>query len=258
MSQGTSTSATVPNLPTNGSNLYVRMWSFVGTASSTLSVGWHFVDYVYTAAGSGAGCGTPAAATMTSPTPGTTLPGASVVFNWNLGSCVTSVTISVGSSVGASDIFQSVQGLSTTASVNTLPTNGQTVYVRLTSAFSGTVTQSVDYTYTAATVASGGCGSVATAATMIAPTPGSTLTANPVTFTWTTGCNVAQYYLYVGTTAGANDLYGQSQGTSTTGMVTIQAASGTHLFVRLWSFLNTAASDLTIGWHFNDYQYVAH
>jgi hypothetical protein len=93
---------------------------------------------------------------------------------------------------------------------------------------------------------------------MSTPTPGSTLPANPVTFTWSSGCNVAQFYLYVGTTVGGNDLYNQTQGTSMTGTVTINATSGQTLFVRLWSFLNTAASDLTIGWHFNDYTYIAH
>ena len=257
VSEGNSMTATVINLPTNASPVYVRLWSYVGAASSSFSIGWHFLDYVYTAAGSNAGCGTPAVATMTSPTPGTTLPGASVVFTWNLGACVTTVTISVGSSQGASDIFQAVQGVSVTASVNTLPTSGQTVYVRLTSTFTGGGTQSVDYTYTAATT-SAGCGAVAVAATMLNPTPGSTLPANPVTFSWTAGCNVAQYYLYLGTVAGGNDLYGQSQGTSLSGMVTVQATSGQTIFVRIWSLLNTAASDLTVGWHSNDSTYIAH
>jgi len=249
--------ATVNGLPTNGSTLFVRLWSFVNVASSSLSVGWHFVDYVYTAAGSNAGCGTPAAATITSPTPGTTLPGASAVFNWNLGSCVSSVTISVGSSVGASDIFTAVQGVSTTASVNNLPTNGSTIYVRLTSTFTGGGSQNVDYTYTAAT-GSSGCGSVATAATILTPAPGSTLPASPVTFTWTAGCNATQYYLYVGTQPATSDIYNQNQGTNLSSTpVTITVASGKTVYVRLWSFLNTAASDLTIGWHFNDYTYTA-
>jgi len=259
-SQGTSMMATV-SLPTNGATLYVRLWSFVNVASSSLISGWHFIDYVYTAAGGsgGGGCTTPAAATMTSPTDGTTLAGASVVFTWNLGSCVTSVTISVGSSVGASDFFTANEGVTATATVNNLPTNGSTVYVRLASTFSTGGTQNVDYTYTAGSGGTGACGGVGVAATMLTPTPGTTLPASPVTFTWTPGCNVTAYYLYIGTQVAFSDLYNQSQGTSTSSApITLNVASGKTVYVRLWSFLGTAASDLTVGWHFNDYSYTAH
>jgi len=260
LNQGTSMTATVNGLPTNGVPLYVRLWSYVSTASSSFSTGWHFIDYAYTAAGgSGGGCTTPAAATMSSPTPGTTLAGASVVFTWNLGSCVSSVTISVGSSVGASDIFTSNQGVSGTATVNNLPTNGTTLFVRLASTFSTGGNQNVDYTYTAASGGSGACGSVASAATMLTPTPSTTLPANPVTFTWTPGCNATQYYLYIGTQVAFSDIYNNTQGNSTSSApITITVASGKTVYVRLWSFLSTAASDLTIGWHFNDYTYTAH
>jgi hypothetical protein len=197
---------------------------------------------------------------MISPTPGTTLTGSSVVFTWNLGSCVTSVTISVGSTVGGSDLFQAVEGVNASASVTNLPTNGQTVNVRLTSTFSTGGTQSVDYTYTASTGGGNGgaCGGVGSAATMLTPTTGSTLPANPITFTWTAGCNASQYYLYIGTHPATSDLYNQSQGSSTSGSISIQVTSGTTVYVRLWSFLTAAASDLTIGWHFNDYIYTAH
>jgi hypothetical protein len=256
-SQGNSMTATV-SLPTSGAQLFVRLWSFVNTASSSLSTGWHFIDYIYTAAGSGGGgCTTPAAATISSPTPGTTLAGASAVFTWNLGSCVSSVTILVGSSVGASDIFQAVEGLSATATVNNLPTNGSTVNVRLTSTFSTGGSQNVDYTYTASTGGgSGACGSVASAATMLTPAPGTSLPSQ-ATFTWTAGCNATQYYLYVGSTPGGTDIYNASQGTNKSVTVNIQATSGQKVYVRLWSFLSTAAADLATGWHFNDYTYIA-
>ena len=48
--QGTSSSVTVTNLPTNGSTLHVRLWSFSCTWTC-----WHFNDYSYTAFGTGSG-----------------------------------------------------------------------------------------------------------------------------------------------------------------------------------------------------------
>src|SRR5205809_7264088 len=43
-SQGTNLSGTVSGLPTNGSPVYVRLWTLVGGAT------WQFNDYTYTAA----------------------------------------------------------------------------------------------------------------------------------------------------------------------------------------------------------------
>ena len=39
-SQGTNLSVTVSGLPTNGSTIYVRVWSLINT-------GWYFNDYTY-------------------------------------------------------------------------------------------------------------------------------------------------------------------------------------------------------------------
>ena len=177
-----------------------------------------------------------------------------MVFTWSTGSCVTAYTLFVGTSKGAGDIFQSTPGVTFQATVTNLPTNGSTVFVRLSSLIGG-VTQNADYTYTASTATSG-CGSTGTPATMLTPTPGSTITDSSVTFTWTAGCNNTQYYLYVGTFAGGNDIYAQSQLTNLSGTVT-GLPSGVHtLFVRLWSFFSGAVSDVNNGWHFNDYTYV--
>ena len=125
---------TVTNLPTNGSTLYVRLWSFVSVASSTLSVGWHFNDYTYTAFGTGSGgsgCSAPALATMSSPPPGTTLTGATASFSWSAGCDVTQYYLYVGSAMGTNDIYGQSQGTNTTVTVTNLPTNGSTLYVRL-------------------------------------------------------------------------------------------------------------------------------
>src|SRR5207248_1985221 len=115
VSQGANLSGQVTGIPTNGARVYVRLWSFTTVASNSLTTGWHFIDYTYTAAGSGSGCGTATAAGITNPTPGSTLPGGSATFTWNSGSCATSYTLSVGTSVGANNIFQGTAGVSVTA-----------------------------------------------------------------------------------------------------------------------------------------------
>jgi hypothetical protein len=59
---------------------------------------------------------------------------------------------------------------------------------------------------------------------------------------------VAEYWLYVGTTPGNNDLYSQSQGLNRTGTVTGLPTDGRTLYVRLWSRIGGV-------WQGNDYTY---
>ena len=253
VNQGTSTMATVTNLPTNGSTLYVRLWSFVTVTSADLSQGWHFNDYMYTAFGGSPGCSVPALATMSSPLPGSTLTGASVVFSWSAGCGVTEYYLYVGSLAGGNDIYGADQGTGTTVTVSNLPTNGSTLYVRLWSLLGG-VWRFNDYMYTA--FGGSGC-SAPTLAMMSSPPPGSMLTGASVMFSWTAGCDVSQYYLYVGTMQGGNDIYGTSAGTDRTATVTNLPTDGSTLYVRLWSLVTVASTDLTVGWHFIDYKYTA-
>jgi extracellular elastinolytic metalloproteinase len=230
-SQGSATSGTVPNLPTDGRTLYVRLWSFIS------STGWQFRDYTYSAAV----VATPAE--MVSPAPGSTLPGSTVTFSWTTGSGVSQYYLYVGNSVGAFDIYAASQGTATSGTVPNLPTDGRTLYVRLWSFISSTGWQFRDYTYTAAVVA--------TPAEMVSPTPGSTLPGSTVTFSWTTGSGVSQYYLYVGNSVGAFDIYNAGQGTATSGSVPNLPTDGRTLYVRLWSFISST------GWQFRDYTYTA-
>jgi hypothetical protein len=239
-SQGASTSVTVNNIPTDGRTVYVRLTSTINGSPQTN-------DYTYTAATvGGGGCGTPAGAVITSPAPGTTLPGMSVTFQWSTGSCVAQYYLYVGSTAGGNDIYGQGQGTNTSGTVSNLPVDGRTLFVRLWSLYSG-VWHFNDYSYTA--YGASGCSSAA-GAIMTSPVPGTTLPGASVTFQWSTGSCVAQYYLYVGNSAGANDIYGQSQGTNTSGTVPNLPVDGRTLYVRLWSFFSAA-------WHFNDYTYTA-
>ena len=87
-------------------------------------------------------------------------------------------------------------------------------------------------------------------AELTSPAPGSTLTASTVTFQWTGGTGVSRYWLYVGSTAGGNDLFGQDQGTNLSATVAGLPTDGRTLYVRLWSFIGGA-------WQFSDYTYRA-
>jgi hypothetical protein len=83
------------------------------------------------------------------------------------------------------------------------------------------------------------------AAEITSPAPGSTLEGSTATFAWSAGYQVEQYFLYLGTTPGANDLYAQPQGLNREVMVSGLPVNGGIIYIRLWSLLPT-------GWFFAD------
>jgi len=87
-------------------------------------------------------------------------------------------------------------------------------------------------------------------ATMTSPTAGSTLPGSTVTFDWTAGSSASEYFLYVGTRAGSNDVYGGSMGLARSGWVSGIPTDGRSIYVRLWTRLSQ-------GWQYHDYQYRA-
>jgi hypothetical protein len=132
----TATSVNVTGLPINGEPIYARLFT-------QLNGTWVHTDYTYTAA-------TEAQAVLTTPTPGTTLTGASVTFTWTAAPNATGYILALGSTVvGSSNLFYSGSTTATSASVTKLPTNGETIYARLFTQLSGTWVHT-DYTYTAA------------------------------------------------------------------------------------------------------------
>ncbi|HJR09476.1 MAG TPA: hypothetical protein VJ842_19600, partial [Pyrinomonadaceae bacterium] len=78
------------------------------------------------------------------------------------------------------------------------------------------------------TIVSGG-----SRAQMTSPANGATLTSSPVTFSWTSGSGVSNYYLYVGTSPGGNNIFNNfvSSSSQTVGV----PIGGSDLYVRLWS-----------------------
>jgi hypothetical protein len=229
-SQGTNLSVTVSGLPTNGSTVYVRLWSRINGA-------WQFNDYAYTATSSGG-----VKAQITRPAPGSTLASPTVAFVWNTGTGVSEYWLEVGTSPGGSQVYSQSQGTNLSVTVSGLPTNGSTVYVRLWSRING-AWQFNDYTYT--TTSSGGV-----KAQITSPAPGSTLASSTVTFVWNTGTGVSEYWLEIGTSPGGSQIYSQSQGTNLSVTVSGLPTNGSTVYVRLWSRINGA-------WQFNDYTYTA-
>ncbi|MCP4216180.1 MAG: hypothetical protein GY765_16145 [bacterium] len=132
--QGTNLSKIVHFLPNNGETIYVRLFSMIdGT--------WYYNDYTYTAF-----TGAPAVAEMQSP--GSPLGGTTETFGWT-DSGAESYYLYVGTSgTGSYDVYNGSQGTNTSRTVSNLPSNGETVYVRLLSRIDGAWYYN-DYTYTA-------------------------------------------------------------------------------------------------------------
>src|SRR3989442_9565749 len=181
------------------------------------------------------------AALMIGPTPGSTLAGTTVTFFWTAAAGATQYWLDVGTTgVGSTNLYSQSQGLNLSGTVNGLPTDGSTVYVRLWTLL-GTW-QFNDYTYRAARQ---------NKATLTNPPPGSPLGAATVSFVWSAGTGATEYWLEVGTTGvGSTNLYSQSQGLSLSGTVSGLPTDGSTVYVRLWTRLGDQTWQL-----FNDYTY---
>lgn len=183
-------------------------------------------------------------ATVSSPAPGSTLPGASATFSWGPVSGALEYFFYAGTSQGANNITGRSTGTATSTTVTNLPTNGATVYVRLWTRFSSGW-QYRDVTYRAATASSGGTTSAKAAIT--SPAPGSTL-GSTATFAWSAGSGAQQYFFYMGTSPGSNNLVGTSTGLNRQITLSNIPQNGQVVYVRLWTLLST-------GWQYTDYTY---
>jgi hypothetical protein len=210
----------VNGLPTNGSTVYVTMYTETGGV-------WVSNAYTYTAYNVAAGDGV-----MTTPMPGSTLTGSSVTFDWTAGSGASGYWIDIGSTAGGHDIYSSGNlGNVLTATVNGLPTDGSTIYVTLYTLIGGTWSGNA-YTYTTFN-ATGGI------AVMQTPPPGSTLSGNTVTFTWSSDANATGYWVDVSAVGpGGNDLDSSGNlGTAQTETIYNLPADGSTIYVTLYSYV---------------------
>ncbi len=117
---------TASGLPTDGSTVYVTLYSLVGG-------NWIGNAYTYTALNAAGGL-----AAMQTPAPGGTIHGTSATFTWSNDVNATAYWVDIGTSAGGNDVYSS-GNLSTalTTTVYTLPANGATIYVSLYSYVGG-------------------------------------------------------------------------------------------------------------------------
>ena len=237
------TSTTLAGLPTDGTQVYATLYWVVGQVGIDPT---QSTSFEYTAADI-----VSADPTISSPVAGSTLSGASQNFVFaDNGSGTTFWQLWLGSTAGASDLGDSgILGAATTSTtMNGLPTDGSTVFATLywvVGQVGVDPTQSSSFTYTAFSTV----GSPA----MSAPAPGSTLSSDSETFSWTAnGAAVADWRLQVGTAPGDDSLY--DSGTLAAGvlsqLVTGLPTDGSSVNVRLSYTISSVTS-------FIDYTYTA-
>ena len=210
------TSVTATGLPLKGVPVYVRLYAWTGGV-------WLKTDQTYVGAAQ-------PLATVTTPANGTTLAATSQTFSWT-DTGADKYFLTVGNfAVGGSDLYASgvLPAGTTSVTVNGLPNDGSTIYVRLYTWGNG-AWQTSDTSY----VAMPNTASVAT------PTNGATLTSPNQTFTWVdTGAPL--YYFIVGTALGRADVYqsGDLPAGTTSVNITNMPTGGVPVYVRLYSWGN--------------------
>jgi hypothetical protein len=221
----TTTSVTVPTVPSKGVTVYARLYYQIKGA-------WQYTDYTYTES--------PVPPALTTPTPGSVLGTTNVVFSWTPGAGVSEYDLYLGTTaVGSDNLYNSAGVTTTSVTVPTLPSKGATVYARLYYQIKG-VWQSIDYTYTE---------SQSVPPVLTSPTPGSVLGTANVVFTWTPGAGVTEYDLYLGTTGvGSMNLYNSAGVTTTSVTVPKIPPTGATVYARLYYQIKGA-------WQYTDYTY---
>jgi len=170
----TGNTITVNNLPVNGETIYARLiTNFSGGA-------YAYTDSTLTAV---------PPATLTSPAANATLAGSSQAFTWTPAAGATGYALLLGSAgVGSGNLFDG-HTTGNTLTVNNLPVNGETIYARLITSFSGGA-----YAYTDSTL------TAVSPATLISPAAKATLAGSSQAFTWSPAAGATGYALCLGST----------------------------------------------------------
>ena len=224
----TTTSLTINSMPINGATVYVRLYTEVNERL-------YSIDYTYTAASL-------TAATLTSPTSGSTFASTSQTFTWTSAAQATSYELFLGSTgPGSYNVYYSGSLTSTSAAVTGLPINGETIYATLYTYFNSTRV-SKSYTFTSATIAP---------AALTSPTTGTTFASTSQTFTWTTATGATSYELFLGSTGpGSYNVYYSGHLTGTSAAVTGLPINGETIYGRVYTWFNSTL-------YYNDYTFTA-
>ena len=232
------TYGTVSGLPTDGSPIYVRLFTYFGES------GWLYNDYVYTAASQAA-----EKAELIYPEDGDTLTGSFEAFGWTTGGGDGLYQLSMGAIPGGIDYFNQPLWATSVTATN-LPTDGSTVYARLWTHFDfGWLFN--DYAFTA--IDQGG---TKIPAVMTAPEDGSTLSGSEVAVYFDKGNGDGLYQVSVGSSEGGIEYFNQpvwdtdASASSLSVDVSGLPTDGSTLYFRVWTHFPS-------GWIFNDYVLVA-
>jgi hypothetical protein len=203
----------------------------------------------------------PPAPAIFSPANGSTLAGSAATFQWSAEVGVSEYWLYVSAvAPGAKELYNASQGSNTSKTLTGLPTDGNPLYVRLWYRL-GSDWLYRDYNYAAASGSAGELGASASrpdaslavpqSAVMLSPANQSALPGSTVTFQWSSGAGVSEYWLYLSNVApGAKELYNASQGTNTSKVLTGLPTDGNPVYLRLWYRLG-------LDWSYRDYNYTA-
>jgi hypothetical protein len=164
-------------------------------------------------------------AELTSPAYGVTLAPVQT-FTWTAGTGVTEYYLWIGSCHDCTDLLDQDEGLNKTQTV-ALPVDGRRIYATLFSWIDGNWYW-VDYQFNAAS-------SAGVAATLTSPANGSTL-SSPQTFTWSAGYLVTDYYLWIGSCPGCNDIVNEDENQNLSRTLTLPAGGAT-VYLTLFSYI---------------------
>ncbi len=234
---GTTTSKTLTNLPNDGHEIRVSLSTkyhrnFVGSNNYTYT---SFTDL------------NNLSSEIISPANNSTLKNLrGQGFSWKDIPAATEYHLSIGTSIGGTDLYSASQGLNTYKMITNLPTDGSKIFIRISSKINNV------WRHSDSTAITYKKPSAANKSEITSPVNGSTLTSSAVTFEWQdTGSSA--YYLRIGTSKGwRNILYrGYQKRHTTSKTVTNLPSNGATIYVRLYSRNNGR-------WKYNDYTYTAY
>ena len=238
---GTALSRTISSLGVNGGTVYVRLYSKIGGA-------WPSNNYELTACsgcGSGGGSTADSVASVISPVNGVTFTSDKVRFEWSAIAGASAYWLRIGSTPGGKELFDGNVGVSTSRTVSFLPTNGNPVYVTLYTQLGADNWPYREFNY----VACDGCESESFTR-ITTPTPDSTLTSTSVLFEWTAAVGATEYWLRIGSTSGAKDIFDGNVGPVLSRRVSNLPSDGGPVHVRLYAKMGT-------NWPFRDFTFNA-
>lgn len=209
-----SKSVTVTGLPYDGSTVYVTIWYLTGGIWKQLTAEYTASEFF-----------------IYHPTPNSTLPGATAIFEWYAvvggNPTLDQWWLFAGSYEDGYDYFVGTNIEGTNVNVTGLPTDGSTVYVTIWIQVSGHWLQ-LKETYTAPNIH------------ITSPSSGLTLSGSSETISWTVDNTFQeQWWIFVGDMPGsANYFYGGGQDTATNVLVTGLPTNGSTVYVQMWLLIS--------------------